>query len=1745
LVLTCTRGASRRRRRRIGALSAIIAFVFVAAFAAESRAATYTVGITQDTTGICDVPSGGKCSLRQLVNYENGLKATPNPVDTIQVPAGSYVLNNGVLSISQSVSIVGAGAASTTIQQLSATPDRVFDVQAQSPAGTTPTVSISGLRIESGTANQKNGSLGGNVRNQGNLTLDEDWIFSGTAGSGGGISNDGGGLVVKHSLVSDNTATTTDGNGDSGGIQNFGDNTVGAGSLTVLDSTISNNSAQVGGGVESRCGNTPCDSSGANNRTSIVNSTITNNQAVSAGGGLLQASSRLGSQGTIGVQNSIVAFNTVGGSASNCAGSGIGSSGYNIETGSECGFTKTGDLQKTDPGFTFTSYLDNGGSTRTFALDAKSPAVDAIPVGSPNCDGTDQREIARPQGTGCDIGAVEVFQPTEGQSATVRVLATDCGNPFGQATIDWGDGTPTSLSNSQTFIGTHTYAEAGLYAGSVSYQDDCGTHTKVPIDIKVQDAPLTAKASAVNATAGATFRGEVATFTDGKPDAPVSDFTTTIDWGDGTSSAGKVSSITGGYSVTGSHIYSTPGPYQTTIEIDDTDGSTTSVQGSANVAAPPPTVTGVSPAFGPAAGGTSVTISGTNLSAATSVKFGANAATITTDTATSITATAPAGTGTVDVTVTTAGGTSATSGADQFTYGPTVTGVSPTSGPAAGGTVVTITGTGFTNLTGASFGNQAATSFTFVSDTKITATSPGGGTGTVDITVTTPAGTSPTGAADQFSYGPTVTSVSPAAGPTGGGTSVTITGTNFSGATAVTFGANPAKFTFKSVTQITAVAPASTAGTVHVAVTTPAGTSPTGSADQYTYVAAPAVTSVSPNAGPTSGGTSVTITGTNLGNALAVSFGNVGAIIVSNTATTIVATAPAESAGKVDVTVTTVGGTSATGNGDQYTYVPAPTVMGISPSSGPAAGGTSVTITGTNLSGASGVQFGNASATITSNSATSIVVTSPVGTGTVDVTVTTAGGTSATSRADQFAYGPTVSSVAPTAGPAAGGTDVVIIGTGLTNVTDVSFGTTAATSFTPVSDTRVLAKSPAGTGTVDITVTTPAGTSPTSAADQFSYGPAVTGLSPSSGRTAGGTSVTITGVNFTGVNAVRFGDAPANSFHFDSDTQITAFSAPGNAGSVVDVTVVTGVGTSPKIPGDHYTYVAAPTVESVSPTSGPTAGGTDVTITGSNLAGATVKFGTVTAPTSSNTATTIVARAPAQPAGTVDISVTTAGGTSATGAGDQYTYVPPPTVTGVNPTHGPAAGGTSVTITGSSLAGASSVKFGSAIAAITSKSATSIVVTAPAGTGAVDVTVTTAGGTSATGPGDQYTYVAAPTVSGVSPNSGPTAGGTSVTISGTDLTGATAVQFGGAAASSFTVNGPGQIAATSPPGSGTVDVTVTTVGGTSAKSSADQYSYSTPPPNVVPASPNIKSSGAALSASVNPNGSPTAAHWEYGLDPAYRGPGFSGNVFDQSTPQQTVGADFANHTVTATLTNLLPQARYRLRLVASNGAGTTIGPEQTLTTPEAPSPPRLVLGNVNLTPSGTVFILENGHFVKLTQTLQLSSGTVIDALGGSVTIDVASGGVGTGRDAKANKAKPRKKPTKFTGTFGGAVFRVSQAKAGPNRGLTTLSIVEGAFKGAPSYASCTAKRGAGEPRLAHAALSSRIVQSLRSRASGRFRTRGRYAAGTVRGTQWTTTDRCDGTLIAVQVHAVQVTDLVRHITRLITAGHSYLARARR
>lgn len=267
---------------------------------------------------------------------------------------------------------------------------------------------------------------------------------------------------------------------------------------------------------------------------------------------------------------------------------------------------------------------------------------------------------------------------------------------------------------------------------------------------------------------------------------------------------------------------------------------------------------------------------------------------------------------------------------------------------------------------------------------------------------------------------------------------------------------------------VVAVAEKATVRGINVAMTK------TGSG--LTSCSAPTVKGVEPNEGPLSGGNSVGITGTRLTGATAVRFGSTEAASFKvNSATSITATAPA-GAGTVDVTVTSPEGTSGTGVADRYTYVPAPAVTKVKPNSGPAGGGTAVTITGANFAGAKEVRFGATSVGFTVSSPTTITASAPAAAaGTVDVRVTGPGGTSAVVTGDRFKSTPTITGLSPGGGSIAGGTSVTVTGTGFALGTAASvfkFGTTKPKSVNCTASTECTIVSPAhAAGSVEVKVT--------------------------------------------------------------------------------------------------------------------------------------------------------------------------------------------------------------------------------------------------------------------------------------------------------------------------------------------------------------------------------------------------------------------------------------------------------------------------------------------------------------------------------------------------------------------------------------------------------------------------------------------------------------------------------------------------
>jgi hypothetical protein len=158
------------------------------------------------------------------------------------------------------------------------------------------------------------------------------------------------------------------------------------------------------------------------------------------------------------------------------------------------------------------------------------------------------------------------------------------------ATIDWGDGNVTAggivanADGSFSVLGTNTYADEGAYAVGVTILDQGGSTAQAVTLLDVADAPLAATGRTFTVIGGGIlsgvpfpgffFNGVVATFTDANPSAPATDFTATIDWGDGSSSAGTITANPGGgFSVSGEHLYAGPVPGPVTVQIVDDGGS--------------------------------------------------------------------------------------------------------------------------------------------------------------------------------------------------------------------------------------------------------------------------------------------------------------------------------------------------------------------------------------------------------------------------------------------------------------------------------------------------------------------------------------------------------------------------------------------------------------------------------------------------------------------------------------------------------------------------------------------------------------------------------------------------------------------------------------------------------------------------------------------------------------------------------------------------------------------------------------------------------------------------------------------------------------------------------------------------------------------------------------------------------------------------------------------------------------------
>ena len=345
-----------------------------------------------------------------------------------------------------------------------------------------------------------------------------------------------------------------------------------------------------------------------------------------------------------------------------------------------------------------------------------------------------------------------------------------------------------------------------------------------------------------------------------------------------------------------------------------------------------PTLLSITPSSGSMAGGTAVTVSGTNFTPSTTLSIGGLAATsVNVVNATSLTAVIPAyvsGALAKNVVVSNSvGSATLTNGYTYLAIAPTVTNVLPGSGPTAGGTTITVTGTGFTPTTSVTVGGISATSVSVANATTLTAVTPVYVSGALTKDVTVNNGNSNATLAASFTYvasAPTLVNISPTSGPTSGGTSITLTGTAFIPGTTVSIGGVAAtNVTVVNATTLTATTPAYVSGSLVETVVVNNGIATASLLNAFTYIAsAPTISAITPNTGTSSGGTSVTISGTNFIPGSSATIG--GQATTSTTvvnATTMTATTPAYVSGSltVNVSVNNTVSTATLTNG--YTYI--------------------------------------------------------------------------------------------------------------------------------------------------------------------------------------------------------------------------------------------------------------------------------------------------------------------------------------------------------------------------------------------------------------------------------------------------------------------------------------------------------------------------------------------------------------------------------------------------------------------------------------------------------------------------------------------------------------------------------------------------------------------------------------------------------------------------------------------------------
>ncbi|MEI9921916.1 MAG: IPT/TIG domain-containing protein [Bacteroidota bacterium] len=631
----------------------------------------------------------------------------------------------------------------------------------------------------------------------------------------------------------------------------------------------------------------------------------------------------------------------------------------------------------------------------------------------------------------------------------------------------------------------------------------------------------------------------------------------------------------------------------------------------------------------------------------------------------------------------------------------------------------------------------------------------------VSLYVSTKYGTSQ---AIRFTIVPPLPSISKAIPNKAGiGKKIKLQGTNFESITDVVFQSGSIKTSalFQKIAADTLlVTVPKTVGfdATDISVSTANGSS---RAISFTILHPPSIDSFSPGSGVK--GTVVAISGQFLTPSTTVSLGTQALEIISSSPSSVVV----RIAGVVKsdtLHLSTLGGDAKAAA--KFELSPAPAITSVNKPSGVA--GDEIIITGTALTGAFDVRFGDITTDIISNTGTTIKVKVPAGTVTSKISVTTAAGTGTSSFDFIIKAGPIIGDFTPATGVV--GTKVTITGLNFGASTEtphsIKMGSLDLTSIT-WSDTKIEGNIPTGAVTGKMIITTTAGTFETSTNFLISGTPQITNFNPASG--VAGTQVTITGINMGTTPEVKFNNVKATVITKATPTEIICTVPTGATTGKISV--------NSALSSTNFTVAAAPTITSVSPSRGPA--NADVTITGTFLTGATVQFAGVTATkTGTDTDIQIKVKVPVT-AVTGKITVNNGVGTATTVS--NFEVLAAPTITSFAPTSGII--GAQVTITGTNLQYNPVVKFGSVTATVSSINPTQLIVVIPAGATDGKISVTTDGTATAVSSATNFDVTTAPVITSLSPLFGPA--GTTVAINGTDFGNLISVTFDATTITSF------------------------------------------------------------------------------------------------------------------------------------------------------------------------------------------------------------------------------------------------------------------------------------------------------------------------------------------------------------------------